>query len=222
MSGLNDWQSVRDEVLRRIHAREWPPGEPIPNEAKLAEQFGCARSTVNRALRAVAEAGMIDRRRRAGSRVALHPPARAVLTIPLLREEIEAAGAAYGYRLLDRQEVAAPEGLTGQRALHLRALHLVDGVPHALEERWIDLDTVPEAREVSFAEISANEWLLRHVPFTGGEIAFSAFAAGAGQAELAAEGAALFGLERTTRDGERTVTVARIAFAPGYRLTTAL
>ena len=44
------WQAIRDEVKRRIHARDWKPGEPIPNEAELAEEFGCARATVNRAL----------------------------------------------------------------------------------------------------------------------------------------------------------------------------
>ena len=51
------WQSVQKEVLRRIHAREWKPGDLIPNEAELAKEFGCARPTVNRALRTLAEGG---------------------------------------------------------------------------------------------------------------------------------------------------------------------
>ena len=58
---FRNWQSVQDEVLRRIHAREWPPGALIPNEADLAIEFGCARSTVNRALRSLAESGWLDR-----------------------------------------------------------------------------------------------------------------------------------------------------------------
>ena len=66
---FRDWRSVHDEVLRRIHAREWAPGSLIPNEADLALEFGCARSTVNRALRTLAEAGLLDRRR-AGSAMA--------------------------------------------------------------------------------------------------------------------------------------------------------
>ena len=222
MSGLNDWQSVRDEVLRRIHSREWAPGEAIPTEAELAEQFGCARTTVNRALRAVAEAGLLDRKRRAGTRVALHPPARAVLTIPVLRLQIEATGAAYGYRLLHREEVAAPEGLTGDRALHLRALHLSDGAPYALEDRWIDLGTVPSARKERFEDQNPNEWLLAHAPFTEGSMEFSAQLSDASHAELAAPGLALFALQRTTRDGARTVTRVRIVFAPGYRVETGI
>ena len=30
------WQDIRDEVLRRIHARDWAPGGMIPNELDLA------------------------------------------------------------------------------------------------------------------------------------------------------------------------------------------
>ncbi|MEL6336872.1 MAG: GntR family transcriptional regulator, partial [Pseudomonadota bacterium] len=54
-SAYRNWQRVQDEVLRRIQSREWKPGEMIPHEAALATEFGCARTTVNRALREIAE-----------------------------------------------------------------------------------------------------------------------------------------------------------------------
>ena len=47
----------------------------IPGEEALAREFGCARATVNRALRDLAEAGVLERRRKAGTRVALQPGA---------------------------------------------------------------------------------------------------------------------------------------------------
>ena len=47
------FQDVRDEVMRRIEARVWDQGALLPTEADLAEEFGCARATVNRALREV-------------------------------------------------------------------------------------------------------------------------------------------------------------------------
>ena len=37
------WQEVQTEALRRIQAREWPPGGLIPGEVALAREFGCAR-----------------------------------------------------------------------------------------------------------------------------------------------------------------------------------
>ena len=82
------WQDIHKEALRRIHSREWAPDTLIPNEADLAEEFGCSRATVNRALRARAEAGWLERRRTAGTRVARAPQRRAQLAIPLVREEM--------------------------------------------------------------------------------------------------------------------------------------
>ena len=60
------WQSIRAEALRRIRAGLWPPGARIPDEAELAAEFGCARATVNRALRDLAEAGLLERKRKGG------------------------------------------------------------------------------------------------------------------------------------------------------------
>lgn len=228
---FRNWQSVQDEVLRRIHAREWQPGELIPNEADLAREFGCARTTVNRALRALAESGLLDRRRKAGTRVAAHPVAKATLDIAVIRLEVEERSQAYGYRLLNRETCVPPAEIsttmrTAAHAplLHLRALHLADGAPYALEDRWINTAVVAGALSEPFDTISANEWLLRHAPYTHGEIAFSASAATA--ADAAAIGcalhSALFTIDRLTWDDAASVTKVRLVFGPGHQMRTRL
>ena len=40
------WEDIRAEVLRRIRARQWPPGGLIPGEESLAQEFNVARATV--------------------------------------------------------------------------------------------------------------------------------------------------------------------------------
>ncbi|WP_295317417.1 GntR family transcriptional regulator [Roseobacter sp.] len=228
---LRDWQSVRAEVLRRIHVRDWKPGDLIPNEADLASEFGCARSTVNRALRDIAQSGLLDRRRKAGTRVASNPVARATLSIPVMREEIEGVGRKYGYQLLSRSteippvaESAAMQLTPDDALLHIRALHLADDRPFALENRWIDPGVVPGVTDAPLENISANEWLLQNAPYTHGEIAFSATVAQASDAPLLGcdTGAPLFVTERLTWDGTRAVTRVRILFPPGYQMRTAL
>mgnify|MGYP000311727133 FL=1 len=223
------WQAVQDEVLRRIHTREWKPGELIPNEVDLAEEFGCARATVNRALRELAETGLLDRRRRAGTRVALNPVRKAVLEIPVTRLEIEACGARYSHVPLSRQHALPPPGIRGPlgleagiRLLHLEAVHMADGRPYAYEDRWINEAAVPAIRDVDFEQISANEWLVHNAPYTAGDFTFTAASAGPREAEVlgCAPGAALFIVERTTRYGETPITAVRLAFPPGYRLQT--
>ncbi|MEO0938566.1 MAG: GntR family transcriptional regulator [Pseudomonadota bacterium] len=228
VAARHNWQSVRDEVRRRIHARDWAPGSTIPNEVDLAAEFGCARTTVNRALQSLAEAGLLDRRRKAGTRVALHPAARATLTIAALQDEVTARGQAYGYRLLRCAEAAPPAHIhalmPAAQQLHLRALHSADGRPYALEDRWINLAQVPAARTAPFEQISGNAWLLANVPYTHGEIAFFAQTAAAeAAADLSCpEGHALLGLDRTTWDGSAAITRVQLLYAPGHRITTTL
>jgi GntR family histidine utilization transcriptional repressor len=222
---------VQQEVLRRIHARTWKPGDLIPAEAELAAEFGCARATVNRALRSLADAGLLNRKRKAGTRVALQPAARATLTIPLIRQEIEDQGRDYGYRLLQSQVktppapvLAAMDVLESPAMMHLTALHMANGAPHALEDRWINLDTVPDASNAPFDRISANEWLIANVPYTHGEISFSAAQASPTQSAAlgCSTGDALFIVDRITWDHEDAVTSLRLAYGPGHRMRTGL
>ena len=94
---MNTWQSVRSEVLERIRTREWAPGELIPTEQQLAVQLGCARATVNRALRELADSGIVERRRKVGTRVTSTPSRRTTLEMPVVRDEIEALYLADGH-----------------------------------------------------------------------------------------------------------------------------
>ena len=225
------WQAVQDEVLRRIQSREWQPGQFIPGEAALALEFNCARATVNRALRSLAESGFLDRKRKAGTQIALHPMRKATLMIPVLRREIEGTGAQYGYSLVQSERRLPPAKIAAQmqvpakrKLLHLTALHLADGKPYVLEDRWIDTEVAPLAAMADFAAISANEWLVTNIPFEAGDIAFSAKSAAASEAELlrCSPGAALFVIDRTTSGNRGTITAVRLVFTSGYRMYTAL
>ncbi len=213
---MTGWQDIEAEVLRRIRERHWPPGSAIPHEVDLAREFGVARATVNRALRALAEAGWLDRRRRAGTRVAAHPVRKAVLSIPILRAEIEATGAAYGYRLLRREE--------GGGVLAVTALHLADGVPFAHEDRRVNLAVVPAIADVDLAVESANAWLVANAPFSHGNYAVGAENAGPVTAALMGvpAGAALVVVERTTWDGPRWITEVRLTYGAGHRIRTVI
>lgn len=222
------WEDIRDEVLARIRRRDWPPGASIPGEEALAVEFGVARATVNRALGELAREGVLERRRKAGTRVAALPVHKATLDIPVIRQEVEGRGQPYGFQLLEQRLAAAPVPVTsrlglgpGTELLRLKTLHLAGGRPFMAEDRWLNPAVLPDPPP-DFARVTANEWLLTHVPFTTGDIAFSAEAAtGAEAAILGTEpGAALFVIDRTTWDGDRPVTWVRLAYAPGYRMQT--
>jgi GntR family histidine utilization transcriptional repressor len=225
------WLGVKNEVIRRIAERIWLPGQLIPTETELAQEFGCARATVNKALRELAEAGLLDRRRRAGTRIAVNPVRKATLEIPITREEIQARGGVYRHVALEQTQTAPPAPLASQLGLakktpmlHLKALHLADEKPFLYEDRWINLAAVPGIADVDFSEISANEWLVQNASYTDGDISFSAANASREEAEYlgTSEGTAIFTIDRTTWDRTMPITSVRLAYAPGYRMRTRL
>jgi GntR family histidine utilization transcriptional repressor len=95
------FRDVKREVFRRIRNNQWGPGTLLPGEVELAAEFSCARATVNRAMQELSDDGIIERRRKGGSRVKLAPLRQVTFEIPLVRNEIEARGASYRYALLN-------------------------------------------------------------------------------------------------------------------------
>ena len=226
---FRNWQAVQDEVLRRINVRQWKPGEMIPNEVDLADEFGCARATVNRALRNLADSGLLDRRRKAGTRVALHPVRKATLDISVIKSEIEGKGYVYSYSLISSQTVVPPKGIIGRMKLrpddtllHLVCVHMANGKPYVFENRWINPRVVPEVNGISFVVQSPNEWLVENIPFSSGDITFSALSATKLEADVlaCAEGQGLFVIDRSTWRGDEAITSVRLIFATGYQMHT--
>lgn len=223
------FQDVRDEVLNRIQTRIWPQGSLLPTELELAAEFGCARATVNRALRELADQGIVTRKRKGGTRVVTTPVKQARLPIAVVRQTIEDMNAEYRYALVSRTLIDCPAWLQaklglpeGTQILHLRCMHHADNRPFQFEERWINTAAVPHVMNEDFLTTGPNEWLLAEVPFSNAEIAFSAVpATGSLQDFLSVPpGTPLFQLERTTWFRKTPVTFVRMTFHQGYQMRT--
>ncbi len=225
------YHDIKASILSRIRSNIWPPGAHVPGEIELAEEFGCARATVNRAMRELVDEGILERKRKAGTRVKSSPSRRAQFSIPIIREEITNTGAAYRYSLIERNVIAAPGWLSsrieiakGIKVLQLRCMHYAGSHPYQLEDRWINLAAVPNAGQYDFKDMGPNEWLVREVPFTEGELVFSATNASRDVANFlnTTDGTAVFTIERTTWLEAQSVTYARLYFARDYKMTTRL
>ncbi len=231
MKPNHSWQSIQAEIIRRISERIWVPGELVPKETDLAKEFAVSRGTINRAMRELANAGLIDRKRKAGTRVALNPVRKATLDIPVIRLDVENRGVSHKHMVLMQKIVPAPALITGKlglatgtRMLHLRTLHFAGNQPFLYEKRWVNQTAVPDILDVDFSQISANEWLVQNAPLTTGDISFSATNASKDEAETlgAKIGEALFLIDRSTWIGTMAVTNARLAYAPGFQMHTSL
>ena len=60
---------VANDLIDRIGAGEFPVGSLLPKELELAYSYGISRHTIREALRRLDEAGLLSRRRRAGTEV---------------------------------------------------------------------------------------------------------------------------------------------------------
>ena len=225
------WQNIQTELLRRISERVWLPGELVPKEVELAIEFGCARATVNRAMREMANSGILSRKRKAGTRVAINPVRKATLDIPVIRLDIENRGASYRYLLLS-SDIRKPPPFIANRLtlgvdnelLHLMAIHFSDNQPFVYEERWVNPKAVPEILDADLSIESANEWLVHNALFTSGDISFSASGATQSEADVfgVSAGTALFVVERLTWLGTIPITSVRLSYSPGFKMYTQL
>ncbi len=173
-SSLHD--RLWDEITSRIISGAWPPGSRIPFEHELTAEYGCSRATMNKVLTRLAHAGLIERRRKAGSFVTRPHTQSAVLQISDIGMEVSSLGLSYEFRLLTQiqrsYEKSDARRISLQRMapiLHLTCCHFAGHRPFCFEDRLINLHAVPEAAYEDFAATPPGSWLSQRVPWTSAE-----------------------------------------------------
>jgi GntR family transcriptional regulator, histidine utilization repressor len=222
---LPRYLEIQRDLQAKITSGEWKPGSRIPPEHALQSQYGCSRMTVNKALSAMAKAGMILRRRRSGSFVAQPRSQQTILTIHDIKAEILAKGLSYRFdclardrRVMTRQDAAALMIEPIGQVLAMSLVHYANDLPFVLEERLLNLAIVPDADKEPFADTPPGTWLLNRVAWTDAEHIISARLADPRAARLLAveRASACLVVERRTWQAGSTITWVRLTY-PGER-----
>ena len=184
------YAQVMDHISRKIQDGTWPPGHRLPSEHELVAQFGMARMTVNRALRERVEQGRIVRVAGVGSFVAENKPQSTLLQIANIASEIRQRGHDYRCEMIAVERLAASTDVAawldkraGDSVFHSVCLHLENGTPVQLEERYVNPQVVPDYLEQDFTAMPPSEYLVRNVPFDQIEHVVDAVLPNAEQAE---------------------------------------
>lgn len=218
-------QRIFKDIETKILNGGWRPGDRIPIEHDLVEQYGCSRMTVSKALSTLVERGLIVRRRKTGSFVASPQIDRTVMDIQDISTEAVLAGYEHRHEILARKidrlgpaEAAQLRSPEGEDVLRLQCLHIVDGRPTAIERRIILLATVPLARHENFKEAPPAKWLLSQVPWSKARHVIRAVSADAVTARILQieRGEPCLNLIRQTWQNDRMVTYVEITH-PGDR-----
>lgn len=155
MSEQSDRPPFREALREQVLALA--PGERLPAERALAEQWGVARMTVRTAIAALAREGLVRTVHGSGStRVA--PPVSLQVRLGSFAAAVESQGLRPGTRLLGLGVDPDPPagavehlGDAGMPALLVRRLRLGDDLPLALEEAWLPRRLVPDLDEAAAA-----------------------------------------------------------------------
>ena len=221
-------QRILADVESSIVSGAWPPGHRIPSELELAQTYACSRMTVNKVLTQLARAGLIERRRKAGSFVARSHSRAALLEIQDIRCEVLALSLPYRFevlerhkrrsRLTERELLGLPEvkraGSVPVPVLVLDCLHYAGPRPFCFEQRVINLAAVPAAAAQRFDAVAPGAWLVDHVPWTSAEHRIrAAGASGVAAAALKLRvGAPCLVIERRTWHSEQPITHVQLTY----------
>ena len=168
------FKRIKAHVLGQIQAGHWKEGDAIPSEQVLANEFGVARMTANRALRELSDDRILLRVQGSGTYVAQQRFQSTLLEIHSIAEEIHARGHAHRSELqrLERvtaDEVAAAdfELAAGQPLFRSVVLHFEDALPIQVEDRAVNPALAPDYMQLDFSRTTANEYLMRVAPLAG-------------------------------------------------------
>jgi GntR family histidine utilization transcriptional repressor len=231
MAEQSRYSGISKDLETLIVSGEWPPGHPVPSELSLADHYGVARMTVNKALTKLATAGLVVRKRRSGTFVASPQSQQMVLRISDIRAEVEVTGEPYRYKLLSRGIRAATTEerrhlslAPRSQLLELEAIHYAGCEAFTLERRLINLAVVRDAAHTDFAVESGGSWLLRRVPWTRAEHVIRAEKADRQTASRlrVSAGAALLVVQRRTWQPSGVVTWVQLSYPSHLHRLTAV
>ncbi len=137
---------VERHLMREIMAGRLADGARLPPERDMAASFGVAVGTLRKALAALEERGVLERRQGSGNYIRAGQDVAGIYAF--FRLEKPGGGGVPSARILDLRRTAKPAGAPDfgpdDEAHRIRRLRLLDDVPAALEEIWIDASRLPD------------------------------------------------------------------------------
>jgi len=165
------YEQVKTYIRSTIESGARQPGDRIPSELDLVATLGVSRMTVNRALRELANEGLLTRVSGVGTFVAEAKPQSTLLMIAQIGDEIRSRGHEYTYdTLLAQRETATvlvsnALGLVpGASVFHVICVHRENGLPVQLEDRYVNPAVAPDFIHQDFSSIRPSEYLINTVP----------------------------------------------------------
>ncbi|GER88227.1 GntR family transcriptional regulator [Dictyobacter vulcani] len=137
---LPRYYQLKEIMREKIRSGEWKPGDLIPSERELGEQYGISRMTARQAITELVNEGLFYREQGKGTFVSRHKITQQLIHLTGFTEDIRARGQRPGTKVLEARMSPADETTAerlrikaGQPIFYLQRLRLADDEPLAVE-----------------------------------------------------------------------------------------
>lgn len=167
------YEQVKDYIVAQIRNGALAPGHRMPSEFDLCRALGVSRMTANRAVRELANAGVVSRIAGVGTFVASPRLDGDLLEVRNIAAEIRERGGRYSSKLhyLGTAKASAPVAQwlgieVGKPVFRSMIVHLENALPVQLEDRFVNPATVPDYLGIDFGKTTPNAYLCQIAPIT--------------------------------------------------------
>jgi GntR family transcriptional regulator len=158
------YEILREQILRG----EWQPGDMIPPEPELIEQYQVSRTTVRQVLDILVNEGLIYRQQGRGTFVAHPTVEQALVRIVSFIEDMRQRGVEPSTEVLSSDLIPAPQDIAqkleieqGEELARLKRLRLADSEPMSVEESYLVHRYCPGVLEGDYASNPLRQTLDR-------------------------------------------------------------
>lgn len=144
-SAIPLYTQIQDRLFEQIRGGELSPGERVPSELELAEQFSVSRMTARKALDGLVSQGLLFRHQGKGTFVAQNVVSYNLSTILSFSATMRALGHEVMTQVLSQDVIPASEAVAEKLSLQpgvsvvlIRRLRLLDGHPAAIHTSFLD------------------------------------------------------------------------------------
>ncbi len=142
---------MHNQMREWINTREWEEGRKIPSERDLALQFDVSRMTARQAVNTLVDEGLLERRRGAGTFVALEKVRERMSGVPSFTETVERQGKQPASKLVafhtKPASISEAEKLMikhNEEVLIMERIRTADGIPICYEVATIPFKFVSD------------------------------------------------------------------------------
>ncbi len=154
------YAEVRDEIVLRISEGFWAPGDMLPSENAMGQEFGVSQGTVRKALDDLSQRNLVVRRQGKGTFVAAHTPERALFNFFHLVSDAGKREMPTRSRVLScrrrRADVIEADLLAisrGERVIEIQRVRDMDGQPAITEAVIVAAEHFPDLDKRTLSEV---------------------------------------------------------------------